>query len=136
MWNKRFWLSVVATWVVLQALEWGIHTQLLSSWYEATATAWRPVEEMMSLQPWSMLASFGFSFIFCWIFTKGWEDKGWMEGARYGLMIGSIFAVTMVGWWTVLPVPMELAVAWAVALVVEMTCMGTAVAWIWRPSKA
>ena len=85
---KRFALACVAVYVVYQILGFLIHQVYLGETYASLASVWRPEAEMMSKMWIQFFTSLVWVLLFCYIFTRGYEGKGAMEGARYGLIMG------------------------------------------------
>ncbi len=72
----------------------------------ALASAFRPEAEMMDM----MLTELGVLFLFCYIFTKGHEGKGFGEGIRYGALIGTLVSLpTAIDAYVIYPITGELA---------------------------
>ncbi|MBN2158993.1 MAG: hypothetical protein JW807_06330 [Spirochaetes bacterium] len=128
---KRFVLASIAVFVVIQAIDWLFHGLLMSGWYAELKGVWRA--DMMDLMWVMTLGSLFFSFMFVFIFTKGYENKGIMEGVRYGLLIGLLMYVAgMLGQYAMYPIPLGMAVAWVAYGIVEMAAAGAVTAAIYR----
>ena len=111
--NKTFWIGFVVVYVVMQALGYVIHEVLMGDTYEKLASIFRPEAEMMDMM-WMMLVSSAVTmYMFCYIFTRGYEGKGIMEGVRFGALVSFLMA----GAWSVdvhviYPVPANVASIW------------------------
>ena len=71
---KRFVLGFVAVFVASQVLGFVIHQVLLGATYASLADVWRPEAEMMA-KMWMMWLTGGlWTVLFCYIFTRGYED--------------------------------------------------------------
>ena len=128
---KRFIIASIAVFIVIQAVDWLVHGVLLSGWYREVKGVWRP--EMMDIMWVMMLGSLFYSFMFVFIFTKGYEGKGLLEGVRYGLLIGLlVFVSGMLGQYVMYPVPLGMAAVWIGYGVVEMMIAGAITAAIYR----
>ncbi len=128
---KRFMLASIAVFIVIQAIDWLVHGVLLSRWYVEFQNVWRP--GMIDLMWVMVLGSLFFSFMFVFIFTKGYEGKGIIEGARYGLLIGLLMYVSgMLGQYVMYPIPLGMALIWVGYGIVEMVIAGIAAAAIYR----
>jgi hypothetical protein len=132
--NKRFWMAFAACYVVAQVLGYLIHGVWLNSTYEALATIWRPKAEMDQMF-WVMLVSSAIAlFAFCYIFTKGHEGKGIVEGVRYGLWVSLLVGIpSALDQFWIYPVPGSLAAKWAVANVAYFVILGAILAAIYKP---
>ena len=134
MTNKTFWIGFVVVYVVMQVLGFLVHGVLLSDMYEGLASIFRPESEMMDMM-WMMYVSGAVTvFMFCYIFTKGYEGKGVMEGVRYGVLVSFLMA----GAWTIdphviFPLPANVASAWLLSGFVSMMIAGGIFAAIYKP---
>ena len=88
---KRFLLTALAVLIVHEALGFIIHQVLLTPYYQETYSLWRMPEEIN--MPLIVLVAVIWSLLFTYIFTKGYEGKGPMEGIRYGLLVGLLISV-------------------------------------------
>jgi len=110
---------------------------LLQGAYQATAEVWRPEADMNSKMPLMWATGLLISFLFVFIYTKGYEGKGIMEGVRYGLWIGLLMSIPMAfNSFVTLPVPMSLAIQWAVYGMIQYIVMGIVTAAIYKPAMA
>jgi hypothetical protein len=129
---KRYVIASLAIFVVFQITGFIIHSVILMPTYAALASLWRP--DMMSYM-WIMYPT-GLvkSFMLVYIFTKGHEGKGIMEGLRFGLVIGLFMQVPVIwGQFMVYPVPFSLAIQWFIYGLVEFLIAGVVAAAIYRP---
>ncbi len=128
---KRYVVASFAVFVVIQAIDWLVHGVLLAEWYRELQNLWRP--DMMDLMWLMMAGSLFYSFMFVFIFTKGYEGKGVLEGARYGLLIGLLIYVSgMLGQYAMYPIPVGMALIWLGYGIVEMVIAGMIAAVIYR----
>jgi hypothetical protein len=95
---------------------------------------WRP--DMMS-KMWVMnVANAIFALIFVYIFSKGYEKKGIVEGVRYGLLLGLMIQVfNILGQYAVYPVPFILAAQWLVFGVLQITICGVVLSFFYNKFK-
>lgn len=132
---KRFALAGVVVFVAFQIMDFIVHGVILMKSYEALASVWRP--DMMKLM-WIMYATgAAFSLLFVYIFTKGYEGRGLLEGVRYGLVIGLFMnAVGMFNQYVIYPLPFALVLQWFLYGMIEFVIAGVVVAAIYRPKQA
>jgi peptidoglycan biosynthesis protein MviN/MurJ (putative lipid II flippase) len=128
--NKKLWLGVLAVFVVIAAWENIVNMLLLSSAYQATAHLWRPMTEM---KIWLFYVIYLFvAFFFTLIFSKGYEEKGVVEGLRYGFYVGMMMAVPMAyGTYGSMPIPYSLALQWFIYGLIEYVLCGMVVALVY-----
>jgi len=129
--NKKVWLGFIATFITVQVLELVVNYVILGPSYEAYKSVWRP--DMMS-KAWifSLVLLIG-SFFFAFIFSKGFENKGIVEGVRYGIYIGIWLSVGKAyGTYAMIAIPYSLALQWFIYGVLEYVIAGVVLAFIFR----
>ncbi len=135
--TKRWIITSLVVFVAAVILDYLIHVVLLSGAYEATSHLWRSEQEMGSMMWMMWLSSLVWAFIFVYIFAKGYEGRGVMEGVRFGLLIGVFFSLPMaLGSYASMPMPFSLAVGWFVYGVIETIILGILAALIYKPASA
>ena len=127
---KRFILASLAVFVFIFIYEWLFHGLLLKDMYTATASLWRP--QGQCIFPAMLAGQILFPLIFTFIFTKGYENKGLAEGARYGLLIGLLFVPNHLIFYAVQPLPLNLVAAWIIGGLAEMILAGMILAAVYR----
>ncbi|MGB5346646.1 MAG: hypothetical protein WBN23_10825 [Woeseia sp.] len=134
--NKTFWLGYVAVFAAAQAIYFLVHEILLGPTYESLAAVFRPEAEMMSMM-WVMLVGSAVSLLaFCYIFTKGYENRGIAEGVRYGVLIGLLYAVPYaLDQYVIYPISTYLTHMWIISGVLIFAVLGAVFAAIYRPSR-
>lgn len=134
--NKTFWIAFVVVYIVAQVLGFLVHGILLEETYSSLAgTVFRPESEVNGMMWLMFVSSAVYVFLFCYIFTKGYEGKGVGEGLRYGLLMGLFMTVPMaLDNYVVYPVPVNLAVTWFVTGVINFAIAGMVLAAIYKPT--
>ena len=135
--NKTFWIGFVVVYLVMQALGYVIHEVLMGDTYEKLASIFRPEAEMMDMMWMMMVSSAVTIYMFCYIFTRGYEGKGIMEGVRFGALVSFLMA----GAWSVdvhviYPVPANVASIWLISGFVSFMIAGAIFAAIYKPDAA
>jgi uncharacterized PurR-regulated membrane protein YhhQ (DUF165 family) len=129
---KRFFMAGLVTYVVVQALDFVINEVFLKSTNEAVKGLWRP--EMASRMWLMYIVGLVATLLFTYIFVKGRENKGIVEGVRYGIIIWLFMIVPMnVSMWVLLPIPYIIIVRWMLVGLLEMLIAGILVAVIYKP---
>lgn len=129
---KRYLLSVLAVFIAMNVIDFLIHSVILMGTYSSLKDLWRP--DMMNYM-WIMYV-YGviLSFLFVYVFTKGYENRGILEGIRYGLIIGvMIDGIGAFAQYMIYPLPINLAVQWSLYGVIRFILLGIIVALIYRP---
>jgi hypothetical protein len=128
---KRFFLTSIVVYIAMQLIGFVVHNLILSSTYQTLTTVWRP--DMMD-KLWIMyITSAIFSFTFVYIFIRGYQNKGLMEGVRYALIIGFMMnALASFTQYALYPLPLSLCVQWFVYGMIEFVIYGLIVAAIYK----
>jgi hypothetical protein len=132
--TKKMALATLAVFVAFEAMDYIIHSKILSPVYAQLAHLWRP--DMMSKMWVMMLSTFVMSVMFVYIFSKGYENKGIAEGARFGIAAGLFMNfIGVFGQYFMYPIPFSLAVKWFIFGMLEFVVAGIAAALVYKPVK-
>lgn len=132
---KRYIAASLAVFVVSLVLGYLIHGVILKSTYDSMAGVWRP--DMQSKLWIEWLVGFLTSFLFVYIFAKGYEDKGMLEGVRFGLIIGLFVSIPMAyGTYVIVAIPYYLALEWFLYGTASWILMGITAALVYKPAGA
>ena len=135
--NKTLWIGFVVVFIVVQGLGFVIHSAMMADTYASLGSALRPEAEMMDMMWMMMLSSAVMIFMFCYIFTRGYEGKGIMEGVRFGLMVGVMMAGAMaIDPHVIFPLPADVATVWLLTGVGSLMIGGAIFAAIYKPDSA
>lgn len=128
---KRWIWASLAAFATLMILDHPLHNMILAPYYSAMQQLWRP--NMMSLM-WLMLLSYLLmSFLFAFIYAKGYEGKGLMEGLRFGLIVGCFYQIPhIISQYVVYPIPLGLTIGWVAGGIVEFLVCGLVVGAIYK----
>jgi hypothetical protein len=87
---------------------------------------------------WMMMVSGAVTiFMFCYIFTRGYEGKGIMEGVRFGALIGFLMAGPIaIDPHVIYPVPADVASIWLISGIATLMIAGAVFAAIYKPDTA
>lgn len=134
---KKFWLAFVVVLVLLVLTDMLVHAVILGPTYdsEGVKEAFRSTEEMQS-KMWVMYIMYiVWAFFFTFIFVKGYENKGIMEGVKFGVYIGLFYTfVNAYGQYVVYPIPYSLALQWFIYGLIQCIIFGIATALIYKPA--
>ncbi len=130
---KRILIAFVIVYIVYEIINFIVHGLILSGVYESIGI-WR---SDMESKMWIMyLGEILFALFFVFIFAKGYEGKGIMEGLRYGLIIGCFVTIPgMLAQYAVYPVSFTLTVEWIVFGFIQMIIIGIIAALIYKPKE-
>ena len=135
--NKTFWIGLIVVYIVIQALGYVIHEVMMGDTYEGLASIFRPEAAMMDMMWMMMVSSAVMMFMFCYIFTRGYEGKGIMEGVRFGALIGFLMAGPMsIDQHVIYPLPANVASIWLISGIVSFMISGAVFAAIYKPDTA
>ena len=129
---KRTLLAIVAVFIAWSVLDFVIHGILLQSTYEATATLWRPMDEMS--MPLMYLVTLAYTACFVAIYDLMVSGKSLMTGIKYGGLFGLAAGISMgFGSYSYMPIPLLLAWSWFIGILIESIVAGALVGAILGP---
>jgi hypothetical protein len=132
--KKNFIFTSLIVFVVFIAINAIIHWVILAGTYQIVSFLWR--SDMMSLVWITYVTALIFSFLFVYIFSRGYEGRGISEGIRFGLLIGLLMNVVgMFNQYAVLPIPFKLTLQWFVYGVIQIMICGIVASALYKPSK-
>jgi hypothetical protein len=120
---KKIILSTIAVFLTWSIIDYILHGVILSSSYEATASLWRPMEEMkMGVM---YIAGLIAALAFVVVFARFFSEKGIITGLKYGLWFGLGAGVSMgYGTYSVMPIPYYMALTWFLGTLIEAAVGG------------
>lgn len=132
--SKKLWLGFVAVFVTAEILNYVIMDLILGPSFGSLKSLWR--EDMMSkVWIYHVITLVG-AFFFTYIFSKGYEGKGIMEGVRYGLYIGIWMSIgAAYGTYAMIAIPYYLTLEWFLLGVLDYIIMGIVVALVYGTKK-
>ena len=136
---KRLWIAFLLVFVAYFATNMLIHNVILSGTYMSTniQAAFRPDAEMSRFFWVRIVTTLVFSFFFTYIFAKGYEGKGIMEGVRFGVVVTLFyFFVTFFDQFATYPIPYPLVWYWIIAGLAQCVLMGIIAALVYKPTAA
>lgn len=131
---KKLLIAFVAVFITLEVLDAVIHGGILMSTYMAMQNVWRPdmLAKMWVLHVVKIITAFFFAVIF----SSGYENKGIMEGVRYGFYVGMIISAGFaLGSYASFPIPYKLALEWFFYTLVEYIIAGVVIAQVYKQVK-
>ena len=84
--SKKVLIAAASVFVFFAIYSYVVNGVILQSAYMATASLWRPDFERL-IWVYHVINLVG-AFLFVFVFSKGYEGKGMMEGVRFGLYMG------------------------------------------------
>jgi hypothetical protein len=130
---KGYWLSTAAVLIVARGLVSFIFFAIIFDFvYDKPLPGARPEgEELHAAESICMIA---WSLAFTYIFTKGYQNKGWTEVIRFGLVVWVFYFVPMVtGVWAYFEVPTNWVLAGLTSGLAESLVAGLLVGLIYKP---
>lgn len=131
---KRYLLASLVAYIVMQITSYLIHGIILMNDYIALTQIWRP--DMMNWMWLIYVLDIPSTLLIAYIFVKGYENKGIMEGVRFGLVLGTLIWIGgAFATWAMIPLTLSLAVKWFIFGVIQMVITGIILALIYKPKK-
>ena len=130
----RLFLSIVSGFVYIFATDFLIHAVWLAGDYKATASLWRPEDEMRVRFLWMLGAQLLCSVAFMYIWARtGWRRRSIGNGATFGFWMGLFQQVTTLVLYVVTPMPLGLAAKWFFAGMLQAILLGALAALVYKP---
>ena len=131
-WKRFLWAGLVIL-VVRKGLAYFIETVILRRDYESLSDLLRP--DVLSTVWLMFIVGLLVAFAFTYIFVKGREGKGILEGVRFGIVIWLFVTVpTGLGAWMMFPIPITMIGKWALMGLLLNLISGILVAAIYKPA--
>ena len=131
-WKRFLWAGLVIL-VVRKGLAYFIETVILRRDYESLSDLLRP--DVLSTVWLMFVVGLLVAFAFTYIFVKGREGKGILEGVRFGIVIWLFVTVpTGLGAWMMFPIPITMIGKWALMGLLLNLISGILVAAIYKPA--
>lgn len=139
MFTKKFWLTFVLIFVVLEATNFFFYGYLLDPlWKEPeVAKAFRSAEEISSKMWLGYILNIIWSFFFTFFFFKGFENRGMWEGVRFGVYVGIFyFLVGQYSNYIYSPIPYKVTLYLFLCGFAQSVILGILAALIYKPKQA
>lgn len=136
---KKLWLAALLVYLAFIATNFIFHGLLLGNYYmkPEVQKALRVEEEMHRFFWVRFLTMAVFAFFFTFIFAKGYEGKGVLEGVRYGIYIALFtFFVSSFEQFIIYPIPYMTVWYWIIVGLIQSVLLGIIAALIYRPKTA
>jgi len=120
---KKVLIGFVVVFIAMVVMSFIVDFLILGSTYESLKSLWRPdMQSKMWIYYIIMIVG---SFFFSFIFSKGYEGNGIMEGVRYGLYIGIWMSIGMAyGTYAMIAIPYSLALQWFIYGIIQYVIYG------------
>jgi len=128
----RLSLAILAVTVFIFASNFVIHELMLKGAYEQTANLWRTKPEMESLLIWMLIGQLLMAKYATILFVKGYENKGLMEGVRFGLYLGLFTTGMYLIQFVTTPLPTSLVWSWIWTGLFQWIGVGVVAAAVYR----
>jgi hypothetical protein len=136
--KKKFWIAFIVIFIVYEVTNFIVHGLILAPAYqsEELQPLFRPMEVLESTQWIRLFTELVWSFFFTFIFVKGYENKGIMEGVKFGIYIGFFYSFVWAyqTYW-MYPFPYSLALQWFIYGFIQCVILGILAALIYKPKQ-
>lgn len=123
---KRTIFAVVVVFITSSVLDFILHGMLLRSTYDATASLWRPMNEMK--MPLMYFVTLVFTLCFVLIYRLMVGQKSLLSGVKFGVLFGLATGISMgFGSYSYMPIPLTLAWSWFFGTWIEVIAAGAIV---------
>ncbi len=126
--HRRLAVAIVTAFIFDIFFNIVYHCHFAMDAYTNTAELWRDPVEMQSLMGYHYLGHLILVSIAGVIFSRGYENKGWPEGLRFGLLLGLVLASQTIVGFTYLPIPNFIMSIWLLGNLLEGVVIGLCLA--------
>jgi Na+/proline symporter len=136
--TKKFIIAFVVVFVVLEVTNYIIYIGILHSAFSSDIyrNIFRPEEEMNGMMWISLLMDLVWSFFFAFFLVKGYENKGWMEGLRFGLYMGIFYMLVIsIQFYVMLPVEFGLVLQMFIYSFIQVLILGVVTSLIYKAKE-
>jgi Na+/proline symporter len=136
--TKRFIIAFVVVFVVLEVTNYIIYMGILHSAFTSDMyrNIFRPEEEMNRMVWISLLMDLVWSYFFAFFFVKGYENKGWMEGLRFGVYMGIFYMLVLsIQFYVMLPVEFGLVLQMFIYSFIQVLILGVVTSLIYKAKE-
>jgi hypothetical protein len=131
---KKILVAAAVVFVVKIVLDFIVHGLLMGAQYEATKDIWRP--DMMDLMWISYVINLVVALCLSWIYSKGYENKGVVEGVRFGVVVGLMMSIGMgYGTYMTFNIPYSMAIQWFLYGIISYIVIGVALALVFKQTS-
>jgi hypothetical protein len=121
--NKKILIATAVVFVFFAVYMIVLNGFILASAYQELASVWRP--DMQRLVWVYQVINLVGAFFFVFVFSKGYEGKGLMEGVRYGLYIGIWMGIGYAyGTYAMIAIPYWMAQTWFWTTILQYVVAG------------
>lgn len=122
---KKIAIGTVFVFVLKNVMEFLINNVILMETYQNLSGLWRPMAEMQSKFWILYVVGLIESICFTYIFSRGWEGRGILEGVRYGALVGLMVSIPGAYMqYVVYPLPYHLVLQWGLYGLAEFVVIG------------
>lgn len=131
---KKLAFLTIAAFAIVFAYDWLVHGNILMDTYKATASLWRPEDEMKAMMQFCFLKHALEALVFSFLFLR-WkctQTFGAMftslcpvrKGFYFGFGIGLLMGINSAAAYIYMPIPQSLAVSWLIAETFKWALVG------------
>jgi hypothetical protein len=129
---KRYWLCSVVVIVVRGIIAFTLFSFVFSSVFDQELPGARPEGE--ELHEAGLLSMLTWAFAFTYVFIRGYQNKGWIEGVRFGFVVWMFYFIPMLtGYWAYFKLPADWVMASIVIGFAESLGAGIVTSLIYKP---
>ncbi len=132
--SKSFWITAVVLYLVGWGLSYLVHDMWLMDTYRAMEDVFRAEDELKrGIFP---ITAAVWTILFVYIFSRGYEGKGIMEGVRFGAIMGLFYVVPHVyEQYAVYPITYSLTLKWFISGFVISIIYGVIASLLYKPES-
>lgn len=133
---QKWFVGGIVTAIAVFIYQFLVHTYVLGGYYQTILELMRPEGEMgmTTFLIWAFIADLVLGLGLGYMFIKGYEGKGCVEGFRFGIVAGVVFGFYFqLFHWLVFPGPFMASFYQMIVILVEFTLAGVVFAGMYKP---
>jgi hypothetical protein len=134
--TKRLVVAIIIIYFVSYGLATLYTEVIFADQFDAFNSIMRPEPQSGTYMAAMLLGYLVMTSMFCYIFTKGYENKGLAEGVRYGLLMGILLGSVEWVYGISLPLSMTLVVLITLLALIIWVIAGLILAAVYKPKTA
>jgi len=134
--GSKFWLAVIVVFIVFAILQFVVHGGILSKLYMENSHLFKDAAVQKKMIFWHLISQLIFAFLFCFIYSKGFEpNKGFAgQGFRYGIYLGLIVCLPLaITHYAVLAAPGKMLALQGILNFITVVIVGIILGAIYKP---
>lgn len=131
---RRLLLSISHVLFLLIVWDWFVTSVVMQDYLSIDPAIWRTAEAQEQNLFWMTLGHCIIASVFCYFYAVMYPGQGLTKGALFGCFVGVLLSSTLFILYSMIPLPIEIILAWVVSGILEGCVAGMLVAFLYKPA--